>query len=553
MEHRRLIICAIACLAIAAIARADATSPAGLDAFARGLDGPYRIVNGKLQTFTWDINVTGPPDNGSKDAKTSRLTLVRRGDGEFACAMSNGSSSHLTLLRTASAAAVIDHTRRRVFLGEGPTPQGDDAMQFDEFTRHLATAHGDLSAATEIIRGAADSRVMALQMIGMLKLVEKPVANGAVVLQSSEAVNGRLYTITVDPKAGCISSITWASAEGNGSLAYRLDAEARMPELPGDGYETIKVDRAELERTLVRGAVRGVEILYRLDHPRTLRDRRRKIDNGLLVIRKGQRILMLAGSPQQIGTQHGKLLSREVGRTIDSLLYTYCLHESLERGTWMLDECRKAWAAQSSHIADEYKAEMAALAKAAEVRLEDVQLVNTLPAMRRGTSFAMASQATQGGKLLHGRVLDSLTGLDMQDAATLMIIRKQGAKPLVSVGYAGLVGCLNGMNSEKIAVSAGAGDGRTIWDDEPTPFIVRQLLERCKSLDEVLAALKGGARTAQVDYVISDGKTLRAETVHTSPDNVTVTGLGEQGNGQQTPVPGCVIVANGDNLAALLA
>lgn len=548
MGHRRLIFWAAIGLAASTAARAETTSQAGLDAFSRSLDGPHRIVNGRLAAFTWDIEVTfGSQANGA-EPQASRLTLVRRGDGEFACTLAQGASSRLTLLRTASAAALIDHVGRRVFLGEGPTPQGPDALAFDAFTQRLAAAHGDLSAATEIIRGAADSRVMALQMIGMLKLVEQPSANGSVILRSSEAVNGRQFTITVDTQAGAIASIAWASDTGPGRVVYRLDGDARLPDLPGDAFETIRVDRVELERTLMRGAVRACEIAYRLDHPRPLVDRRRKDGSGLLVIRKARRIAMLAGTPREIGAQHGKLLAREVSRTVDSLLYANCLHESLRRGSWVLDECRKAWAAQSPQIAAEYKDEMAALAKAADVSLDEVQLVNTWPAMRRGTSFAMSGPASRGGKLLHGRVLDCLTGLDVQDTATLMLIRKQGAQPLVSVGYAGLIGCLDGMNGRKLAVSGGAGDGSGLWDSEPTPLVVRRLLERCSSADEALAALKAAPRTAQVRYLISDGNAMRAETVATSPEGVNVTGLGQPssnpgGNG---------VVAHGDHLAPLL-
>jgi hypothetical protein len=548
MGCRRLILCAVIALTAAAAARGQATSQAGLDAFSRSLDGPHRIVNGRLPAFTWDIEVTvGPQANGA-EPEMLRLTLVRRGDGEFACTLVQGASSRLTLLRTASVAALIDHVGRRVFLGEGPTPQGADALVFDAFTQRLAAAHGDLSAATEIIRGAADSRVMALQMIGMFKLVEQPSSGGSVILRSSEPINGRRFTITVDTQAGAIASIVWTSDTGTGRVVYRIEDQARLPELPGDGVETIRVDRVELERTLMRGAVRACEIAYRLDHPRPLVDRRRKDGSGLLIIRKARRIAMLAGTPCEIGAQHGKLLAREVSRTIDSLLYANCLYESLRRGSWALDECRKSWAAQSPQIAAEYKDEMAALAKAASVSLDEVQLVNTWPAMRRGTSFAMSGPASRGGKLIHGRVLDCLTGLDVQDTATLMLIRKQGSHPLVSVGYAGLIGCLDGMNGRKLAVSGGAGDGSGLWDSEPTPLVVRRLLERCSSADEALATLKATPRTAQVRYLISDGNTMRAATVVTSPDGVNVTELGQT----SWNLGGNDVVAHGDNIVALL-
>ena len=552
MKRHVLVACLVAVLTAPASAQAGGESQA-LEALARALEAPHQIINGRLQTYTWQINLFGPPTEAEPEGKKYTVTVVRRGQDEFAVTATETPIGHLSLVRTKERTAIIDRTRKRVFLGEGPMPEGEDALAPGEFARRLTSAHGELSAAMEVARSAGDSRILALQLVGTMKLVEKPASGGTVTLESSEEIDGRKFTVTVVPEESRISGISWTSADGGGRVLHSLVREAHMPAVPGEGFETVKVDRAELERSLVRGLPRGAEVLYRLDRPRTLRDRRRRREGGLLVIRQGQRICMLNGSPREIGKQHGTMLKREVRRVVDSVVYTLCLHESLQRGTWMLDELRKAWQAQSGHIPAEYKEEMAALAEAAGIKLEELQLANMLPALFHCSGFALSGKATGGGKLYHGRVLDYMAGIGLQDAAVLFVVSKTGAKPFVSVGYAGMIGCVTGMNTERIAIGEIGGGGVGQWDGVPMQVLVRQVLERSSSLDEALAVLKDNKRTCQYSYVVSDGKTGDARGVTATPDAVSVFKPGQKIGEQAKPPADVVVMSGGERLKALLA
>ncbi|NIA20673.1 MAG: hypothetical protein GWP05_01615, partial [Anaerolineaceae bacterium] len=553
MKRHLLVACMLALLAASASAQAEGDQSPALEALARALDAPHQILNGQLQTYTWQINVFGPPTEADPKGKKYTVTVVRRGKDEFAVSATETPAGYLSLVRTIKQTAIIDHTRKRVFLGEGPLPDGKDALAPGEFARRLIGAHGELSAAMEVARSAGDSRILALQLVGSMKLAEKPASGDAVTLTSSEPIDGRKFTLTIVPGESRISDITWTSPAGGGRVLYSLQRQAHMPAVPGEGYQTIKVERAELERSLVRGLPRGAEIMYRLGHPRTLRNRNRRRAGGLLLVRQGQRICMLNGSPGQIGTQHGTMLKREVRRVVNSVIYTLALHQSLERGKWMLDEFRAAWKAQSGQIPDEFKEELAALAEAANVDLEELQLANMLPSLFHGSGFALGGGATSGGKLYQGRVLDYLAGIGLQDAAVLFVVNKSGAKPFVSVGYAGMIGCVTGMNAEKIAITriGGGEDGRL--DGAGMQVLVRQVLERSSSLEEALAVLKNSTRVGEDSYVISDGKTGEARGVTATADGVSVFRPGRKIGPQAEPLADVVVISGGQGLKALLA
>jgi len=552
MKRHVIAACMLALLTIPAAAQTEGDQSLALEALARALDAPHQILNGQLQTYTWQINIFGPPTKADPKGKKYTVTVVRRGKDEFAVSATETPAGHLSLVRTIEQTAIIDHTRKRVFLGEGPLPEGDDALAPGEFARRLTGAHGELSAAMEVARSAGDSRILALQLVGSMKLVEKPASGDTVTLASSEPIDGRKFTLTIAAGESRISGITWTSPAGGGRVLYSLQRQAHMPAVPDESYQRIKVERAELERSLVRGLPRGAEIMYRLEHPRTLRDRKRRRAGGLLVVRQGQRICMLNGSPRQIGAQQGTMLKREVRRVVDSVIYTLALHQSLERGKWMLDEFREAWKAQSEHIPDEFKEELAALAEAANIDLEELQLTNMLPSLFHGSSFALGGVATRGGKLYHGRVLDYLAGLGLQDAAAVFVVNKNGAKPFVSVGYAGMVGCVTGMNAEKIAITGigGGEDGRL--DGMPMQVLVRQVLERSSSLEEALAVLKNSKRADEYSYVVSDGKTGKACGATATADGLSVFRPGQKIGEQAEPLAGVVVISGGQRLKALL-
>jgi Acyl-coenzyme A:6-aminopenicillanic acid acyl-transferase len=516
----------------------------------KALEPLHRITSGAQTTFTIEMTVTAPL---GPEGKTAYITLSRRGDDEMAVYTRGTPLGTLRLVRTKLLTTIIQCETQRPFVGRGPLPDGNDALRPGEFARRLARASGDLGTLGDMFQTARDGRAMAVQLAGMLRLVEaKGDAAGKLILKSSEPVSDRVFTLAVAKDGPKLESLTWTSPKGGGELGLAIKFEAEIP-APADAPEWTLVDRVELERTLMRGLPRAIEIGYRRDRPKRLRDRTRRRDGGVLSVRQGQRVCFLTGGPREIGTQHGKLLKKEVRANVDAVLYTFCLAESMKSGRWMLNEFRKARDAVRPHVPREYKDELAALAEASGVSLDELELANAMPVLRHCSGFALKGTATAGGKLVHGRVLDYMMSLGLQDNAALFVVRKTAAKPFVHAGYAGFVGCISGMNAERITAGHMGGGGAGQWDGVPAALLMRMVMERAASLAEALAVLKDNKRTCRYAYVISDGGAGDARAVEASGDSIKVVAFGEMTTGQPEAVADAVIISSGERMKALVA
>ncbi len=126
----------------------------------------------------------------------------------------------------------------------------------------------------------------------------------------------------------------------------------------------------------------------------------------------------------------------------------------------------------------------------------------------------------QDGKLYHGRVLDYMTAIGLQDASTTFVVQAQGQIPFVNVGYAGFIGSVSGMNVEKdFAWGNGRSRRRTLgWCAMAT--LMRRGLEECSSLAQVKELFRQSPRTCEYYYVFADGEDRSAVGVALRPDKI---------------------------------
>ena len=89
----------------------------------------------------------------------------------------------------------------------------------------------------------------------------------------------------------------------------------------------------------------------------------------------------------------------------------------------------EAWRRTSPFIPQRYKEEMRGVADGAGLPLKDIQFANIFPALFHCSGFAVFGEATKGGRLLHGRILDYLSKLGLQDHAVTIIAKPNGAGP----------------------------------------------------------------------------------------------------------------------------
>jgi len=240
--------------------------------------------------------------------------------------------------------------------------------------------------------------------------------------------------------------------------------------------------------------------------------------NGVLVVDQGRRLLQLKGTAHEIGFQQGRLLSANVNRLVQHVVFGVGLIYSMEKGSWFMADARQLIERQRPHIEEGFIEEMRGLAEGAELPLEWIQMANIFPEFFHCSGTALFSEATRGGRLLHARVLDYMTDVGLQDEAVVIAVEKEGARRWVNVGYAGFIGSVTGMNESRVAIGEMGGGGEGDWDGTPMSFLVRGALEQCDSLEEVLVYFREHPRTCEYYYVVSDGNTRNAAGLKATPE-----------------------------------
>lgn len=313
----------------------------------------------------------------------------------------------------------------------------------------------------------------------------------------------------------------------------------------------VEMDRRELEQHLARGLRRACEILAPSPLLTSPKHKEKKVAHGELRWIDGQRVALLNGTPEQIGIAHGELLKDEAQRCIDSVLYTFGTVQTVRTGRWFKQDLADAYARLSPHIPEDHKVETRALAKALDLDPKLVETLNVFPELFHCSGFALFGKATADGQLYHGRVLDYMTTIGLQDSATTFIVAVDGKIPFANVGYGGFIGSVSGMNAKAISLGEMGGRGEGKWDGAPMATLMRRALEECDTLDEVMALWKNSPRTCEYYYVFADGNTNRAVGVSATPEQIEFVQAGQSHERLGEGIEDAVVLSAGDRLTRL--
>lgn len=264
---------------------------------------------------------------------------------------------------------------------------------------------------------------------------------------------------------------------------------------------------------------------------------------GRLELIDGTRVLFLAGSPEEIGRQHGVLLKKQIRGLVDHILYGVGVGSSFEKGKWFLREIEEAQRRLTPHMRPEYLQEMDALAFAAGLEKEEVRLANYFPELFHCSGFALFGEATSGGRMFHGRILDYLRGAGLEQSAVVIILKPDGRNAWVNISYAGFVGSVTAMNEKQVAIGEMGGRGEGHWDGKPMAQLVREVMERANTIDEAVQIMRKGPRTCEYYYVISDGKSRRAVGIAATPTKFDVITAGQSHPQLPHPIQDAVLMS----------
>lgn len=339
-----------------------------------------------------------------------------------------------------------------------------------------------------------------------------------------------------------------------GNVSVKVTSEVplmRAVDADFGSIQVVEIPREELERTIVRGVHRATEILAPAAILKMPRQQPLKVAHGELRWIEGQRVAILEGTPEQIGTAHGQLLHDESMRCIESVLYSFGTVHVIRTGRWFRHDIEAAYARLATHIPERHKRETAALAAELDLPNETLQILNVFPEMFHCSGFAVFNTATKDGKLYHGRVLDYMTTIGLQDAATTFIVKPKDHIAFANVGYAAFIGSVSGMNADAISLGEMGGRGEGNWDGVPMATLMRRALEECSSLDEVMALWSNNPRTCEYYYVFADGKTNEAVGVAAYPESVEFIKPGQGHERLGEGITDAVVLSAGSRLEKL--
>jgi outer membrane lipoprotein-sorting protein len=273
--------------------------------------------------------------------------------------------------------------------------------------------------------------------------------------------------------------------------------------------------------------------------------------SGRLEMVDGTRVLVLKGTPEEMGRQHGVLLKKDVRRLVDHILFGVGVGSSFDKGEWVLGQIEVAQQRLNLFMDERYLREMDSLASAAGLPREEVRLANFFPELFHCSGFAVFGKATVGGRLYHGRILDYLRGMGLEQSAVVMVLQPDRGNAWVNVGYAGFIGSVTAMNEKHVAIGEMGGRGQGRWYGKPMAELVREVMEKANTLDEAVEIMRKGPRTCEYYFVISDAKSNRAVGIAATPDTFETISPGQSHPLLPHAVPDAVLMSAGDRYEEL--
>ena len=526
-------------------------SPQGAaDDSVTSLDGALRpllqVLSGTDSEFQIDASAVFPVDGQSQ---TVKLRLTHFGRDTFALQLTHADYA-AWVLRSNDSTSLVLPLHQKVFFGEGSV-DAQVNLQSVGILKRLVSNASQVHKWTNLVTTLSQASVLSQQRAALPGFLLAPLAGHLKLVQ--ETRNGEWITQAGSPLEIHGPGRLTVDVDGV-RLSIKVDVElpvgTEMPAISQE-FERVRIPRDVLERTLCRGVHRATEILAPGPALTSPKQHHRKVPNGELRWSGGQRVVLLHGTPDQIGTAHGQLLNAEAMRCIESVLYSFAIGHAIVEGEWFLHDLESAWQQLSPHIPGRHRRETRALAVSLNVDPHTLELLNVFPELFHCSGFAVADSATVDGKLYHGRVLDYMTTIGLQDAATTFIVKPSGYAGFANVGYASFTGSVSGMNEHRVSLGEMGGHGEGQWQGAPMATLMRRALEECSTLAEVKELWRDSPRTCEYFYVFADGKTNEMVGVAAVPESIEFITRGEYHQRLGEGIPDTVAISAGSRLRTL--
>lgn len=225
----------------------------------------------------------------------------------------------------------------------------------------------------------------------------------------------------------------------------------------------------------------------------------------LEILPSGLAVLHVAGTPEEMGEQHGTLLRDAVRALVKDYL------PGILRGgrEGALERAR----ALEKGIPERHLREMKALAAAAGVPYDDILLgsvVVELFGLNQCSGAAASGPATPDGRTVVGRNLEWPDRGVLGQYGLVVAARPEGRRPFLAVGFPAFTGVVTGMNgdglftAELVVMNAPPLDREAALRGTPYPTLQRLLLEECGDLPAAVRFVKEARRTVAQNLLLAD-------------------------------------------------
>jgi hypothetical protein len=272
--------------------------------------------------------------------------------------------------------------------------------------------------------------------------------------------------------------------------------------------------------------------------------------HGLLCKAGEKRVLIVSGTPEQMGGAHGRLLADLVPQVTQRTMALVGAGLAVQKGEWFYDRIDEIYRRSAPHTPERFIRECKAMAAGAKISERDAICGNFFPELFHCSGVAVRGAASEGGRVVHARVLDYMRDIHLQKYTVLQVFVPEGGIPWVSVGYAGFLGTVTAMNARGLAIGEMGGHSEMSWDGMPMTFLMREVAERAETVGQALEIMRKTPRTCEYYYVVSDAQKNMAG-VRATAEKLEVLRPGEQNPRLPTVPQDTVLVSGGGRAKAL--
>ncbi|MBI5359716.1 MAG: hypothetical protein HZA48_03945 [Planctomycetes bacterium] len=227
-----------------------------------------------------------------------------------------------------------------------------------------------------------------------------------------------------------------------------------------------------------------------------------KSGNGELLFDNGIPVLVLRGSPQDMGAQQGVLLKPQLGRIVDTYLSRFLSKENNNQ------VALKALEEMKPFMPDAYVAELESMAVAAGVLPDKLKLLHTIidiPRMPFCSAIIAGPPSIKEPEIIFGRNLDFFS-LGIADKYTLITVyHPADKKSFASVTWPGFAGVLTGVNEDGLVLAMLVSlDNAASANGIPSVMLLREVLENAADMDSAVQLIRNAKRSAPVNLAIAD-------------------------------------------------